>query len=394
MSAFPNETGVEWALLLTACSALATDAKQPRLQALLASPVCWERLFLLAERHGVQPLLYEALHPVRDAVPTQHMQELQRSYQANLHKSLLLSRELIRILHHLRDFNLEVLPYKGPALAEFLYGDIALRQAGDIDLLVHREQFSCVEQALAKIGYVPQARLSQAEQRANLRSGYECVFDSPAGRNVLEVQWAIQPRFYSVDFDMGALFDRAVRTDVAGQSMKTLSAEDLFLVLAVHAAKHVWARLIWICDLARLMSLPPLQWEWIALEAKTLGVLRIVNVSMLLASRLLGAEVPTPARRAFRETKIDARIVSQIQQQIIRESIFNVESISYFRLMVNLRERTPDRLHFLTRLAFTPGPSEWKAVRLPPRLFPLYRVVRISRLLARAVHAPGLSKNS
>jgi Uncharacterised nucleotidyltransferase len=279
-------------------------------------------------------------------------------------------------------------------LAEFLYGDIALRQAGDIDLLVRREQFSDVEQALAKIGYVPQTRLSQAEQRAYLRSGYECVFDSPAGRNVLEVQWAIQPRFYTVDFDMGALFDRAVKTDVAGQSMKTLSAEDLFLVLAVHAAKHVWARLIWICDLARLMSFPSLQWELIALQAKTLGVLRVVNVSMLLASRLLGAEVPTPARSAFCETKIDARIVSQIQQQIIRESIFNVESVSYFRLMVNLRERTPDRLRFLTRLAFTPGLSEWKAVRLPTGLFPLYRVVRISRLLARAVHAPGLSKNS
>jgi hypothetical protein len=387
MSAIPTEYGAEWAVLLAACATLPSDAKQLRLRSLLATPLHWEHLFLLAERHGVQPLLCQALNSVRDALPAEHRPALERNYQANLHKSLLLSRELIRVLRHLRQFDVDVLPYKGPASAEFLYGDVALRQAGDIDLLVRREEFSRVEQALAKIGYAPQTSFSPTEQRAYLRSGYECVFDGPAGRNVLEVQWAIQPRFYSVNFDMDALFERAVKIDVAGQTMNTLSAADLLLVLAVHAAKHRWGRLIWICDLARLLSLPSLDWEWIASQATHLGVLRIVNISRLLAKRLLGAEVPAGARTEFHEGKIDAQIASQIARQVFQASSFNVESVSYFRLMMNLRERTLDRARFLTRLAFTPGPNEWKAMRLPPPLFPLYRVVRISRLLARLAGA-------
>jgi hypothetical protein len=56
-------------------------------------------------------------------------------------------------------------------------------------------------------------------------------------------------------------------------------------------------------------------------------------------------------------------------------------------LMLRLRERRADRLRFLSRLAFTPGPGEWKAVRLPVAFFPLYRLVRVGRLAARLMKA-------
>jgi hypothetical protein len=52
-----------------------------------------------------------------------------------------------------------------------------------------------------------------------------------------------------------------------------------------------------------------------------------------------------------------------------------------------LREQPADRLRFLQRLAFTPGPGEWQSVRLPGPLFPLYRLVRLARVAARLVRA-------
>jgi hypothetical protein len=383
MSGIPAEVNTEWSLLLEACSTIPSDQKQLRLRAVLSLPVHWEELTALAERHGVQPLLYDALNAVRDAIPAEPMHELEQRSQTNLHKTLLLARELIRIVHQLRSLDVDVMPYKGPALAEFLYRDVALRQTGDIDLLVRREQFSRIQQALCTIGYLPQERFSEPELRAYLKSGYECVFDGAAGRNILEVQWAFEPRFYSVDFDMNGVFDRAMPVEVAGQEMKTPSPADLFLILAVHAAKHVWERLIWICDLARLMSLPSMDWDSIASQAASMGVLRIMTCSMLLANRLLGAPIPERAGKWFVEKESDRRLVSRLQRQIVSDARFNVESVSYFRLMMELRERRSDRVRFLTRLALTPGPGEWKAVRLPPPLFPLYRIVRLARLLRR-----------
>lgn len=375
----------EWSILLAACSATPPEEKRSRLQSLLRQPVRWKSLFGLADRHGTQPLLYQSLLGLEDAVPAEEMNWLKQSYRTNVYKNLLLSRELTRILEHLSALEIAVIPYKGLALAEALYGNLTLRQAGDIDLIISPKDLPRVRRAVAELGYTPHAPLSEDEERAYLKSGYECAFDSVAGRNLLEVQWAIQPRFYAVDFGMDGLFQRAVALSVAGYSTKTLSAADLLLVLSAHAAKHVWGRLVWLCDIARLMAFPDLDWDWVGAQARNLGITRIVSVTMLAANQLLEAAVP--AQAGFPADSATPLLVEEIHSYITNDASFDVESLSYFRLMMRLRERPADRLRFLGRLVFTPGPSEWQAVRLPRPLFGLYRLVRLSRLAARAVRA-------
>jgi len=383
----PEGATAEWSILLAAASVASSSQKQGRLRSLLRQPVQWKLLFPLADQHGVQPLLYQALSEVAEEIPAEELLFLKQSYQTNLHKAMLLSRELIRIVDHLSSRGIAVMPYKGLALAELVYGDMALRQAGDIDLLIRPEDFRRVRAAVGELGYTPHDLFSEAEERRQLKSGYECAFDGAAGRNLLEVQWAIQPKFYAIDFEMKGLFERATTVTVAGQPMKTPSVEDLLLVLAAHAAKHVWGRLIWLCDLAKIMSLPNLNWDWIRSQADALGIVRILQVTMLAADRLLEADIPEAMKRAgFGEgDPVTLPLADEIHKYIQLETPFNVESPKYFRLMMRLRERAADRRRFLARLVFTPGPSEWAAVRLPQPLFPLYRLVRLSRLAARLV---------
>lgn len=377
----------EWSLLLAACSANSPQEKINCIRERLQRPVRWTTLFEVADRQGVQPLLCQALLRLAEMVPAEEMRALKQSYQTNLIKAMLVSRELIRIVERLSTRGLEVMPYKGPALAEVLYGDIALRQSGDIDLLIRPKDLPRARDAVRELGYTPHLVLSEAEERAYLKSGYECAFDGTAGPNLLELQWAIQPRFYAVYFDMDGLFQRGLTVPVAGQPMKTLCPEDLFLVLAVHAAKHVWGRLGWLCDLARLMCLPTLKWDWIESQAREMGVVRILRVTMEVANRLLGATIPQAVLESFPRDRTSLTLAEEIQGQVGSDTEYNVESLTYFRLMMRLRERRADRLRFVQRLALTPGPSEWKTVRLPGPLFPLYRLVRLSRLAARLVRA-------
>lgn len=381
----------EWSFLQAACSEIPRQEKIDRIRLLSRESIRWNLLLDLADRHGTQPLLYQALVGIEDAdadvVPPAEMSALKQHYQINLHKALFVARELIHIVEHLSALGIEVMPYKGVALAEMAYGDIALRHAGDIDLLIRPHDFPRIRDAARELGYTPHLSLSPAEERAYLKSGYECAFDGAAGPNLLEVQWAIQPSFYAVDFDMHALFQRAVTVSVAGHPMKTPSAEDLLLVLSAHAAKHVWGRLVWLCDIARIMGLPTLDWTWIASQAKSLGIVRILRVTMLLANRLLSATIPAAAQASLPEDPGTQALVDEIQTHIASEGVFNVESLAYFRLMMRLRERPLDRLRFLQRLALTPGPGEWQAIRLPAPLFPLYRLVRLSRLAARFVRS-------
>jgi hypothetical protein len=372
----------EWSLLLAACSTIPPQGQRDRIGSLLKNSIDWKSVFDLADKHGALPLLHQSLVTLPDRVPCDAMASLNQSHQKNLIKALLVSRELIRIVERLTALGLDVMPYKGPALAEVIYGDVAQRQSGDIDLLIRPHNLAAARDAVRELGYTPHMALSAAEERAYLKSGYEYAFDGTAGPNLLELQWAIQPRFYAIDFDMDAMFQRGVTIEVAGQPMKTPSLEDLFLVLSVHAAKHVWGRLVWLCDLARMISMPTLNWKWIGLQAAELGIVRILHVTMLLANRLLGAEMPAAARENLPAGTAARALADEIEAQF-PDNNYNVDSLAYFRLMSRLRERRTDRMRFAWRLALTPGPGEWNAVRLPATLFPFYRQVRLSRLAAR-----------
>jgi hypothetical protein len=378
----PSETiSAEWSLLLAALAVSSSDHTLARVRTLALSFQSWDSLFELAERQGVLPLLYQSLSLLSNEIPVEAMRTLTARYHANMHKSLFLAREMIRILDQLESAGVDVMPYKGVALAEAGYGDMALRQAGDIDLLIRPADLGRIKAAVGALGYVPHVQLSEAEERAYLVSGYECAFDGAAGRNLLEVQWAIQPRFYAVDLAMDDLFQRSVTVRVAGRTVKTLSLEDQILVLSVHAAKHVWGRLIWTHDMVQIAQTPGLNWDWIEASARALGILRIVRVTFLLANRLLEFPVPVGLHADLAASDLG----NEIGAHLLSGRVYSTESAGYFRLMMRLREKRGDRARFLRRLILTPGPNEWKSVRLPAALFPLYRVVRLSRLAARLV---------
>ena len=378
----------EWDLVLAGSCADPRESDLGRIRSLLnprvpERPVQWEAVFRLAYHHGTSSLLYQNLSRLGGIVPSSELASVRRSYERNVHKSLFLAREMIRILDRLAAMGIEAIPYKGIVLSEVYYGDMALRQSGDMDLFVRRHDVAPIQSAIRQLGYVLRVPVPDDAAEDYIASGYECTFDSPAGRNLLELQWALEPRFYAVDFDMDGLFQRAVNVTVAGRRVKTPSPEDLLLVLSVHAAKHVWGRLIWLCDIAQILKLGNLNWDWVQAHARNFGIERILHVTLLLVNRLLATAMPAPIEKSILADRAARAFADEIDLAAPRGVSYEEEQISYFRFMMRLRERKMDRLRFLARLTFTPGPGEWEAVRLPKALFPLYRLVRLGRLASR-----------
>ena len=373
----------EWDFLLAASSADPEKTGLVRVRTLLGEQLNWEAVLRLANDHGTTSLLYKTCLEFRDVVPPPVMAVLRERYEKNVQKSLFLARELIRILDCMDALGVEAIPYKGVVLAEAYHGDMAMRQSGDMDIFVRKSEVERIRNAVRDLGYEPHAVIAEAAWPNYIASGYECTFDSSAGKNLLELQWALQPRFYAVDFDMDVLFERAVGVSVAGRRMKTPSPEDLLLVLSIHAAKHVWERLIWLCDIARIARRENLNWEWVQAQARGLGIERILHITLLLTNRCLGMPIPGPIERALLADRDAGILTEQIAATFARGGSYQELQPSYFRLMMRLRERRIDRLRFLARLIFTPGPGEWDAVRLPKTLFPLYPLVRLARLAGR-----------
>jgi Uncharacterised nucleotidyltransferase len=378
----------EWELVLAASCSDAEESAAGRLRRALdlselQRPIEWDAVFQLADHHGTSGLLYRNLSGVGDAVPAAVLTALRQCYERNVHHSLFMARELIRILDCLDAIGIEVIPYKGLVLSEVYYGDMALRRSGDIDLFVRKQDVARIKSAVRELEYTVRMPVPEDAEEDYIASGYECTFDSPAGRNLLELQWALQPRFYAVDYDMDGLFARAVEVTVAGRGVRTPSPEDLVLVLSVHAAKHVWGRLIWLCDIAEIVQRGNLNWDWVLARAREFGIERIVHVTLLLANRLLAMTIPAAMEKSVVQDRAARVFADQVALDVARRVTYEEQQVSYFRLMMRLRERRVDRWRFMTRLTFTPGPGEWDAVRLPKALFPLYRLVRLVRLAAR-----------
>jgi len=374
--------GPELDLILAVCGDDRDGGNSARLQDILRSThLNWARLLQLAEHHGLVPLLYRRLATALGANRSAGLEAIRQQDKRNAHRTLWLTVELLNISQHLAARGLEVLPYKGPVLAESLYGNVALRQFSDLDLLVRAPDLPALRSALVELGYKPGLQLAQAAERAYLKSGYEFPFDGAQGRNLVELKWQILPRFYSIAFEVDKFFERAVGVDVAGHKLRTLCDQDLMLVLCVHAAKHGWVQLCWLRDIAQLARSQALDWKALRLQAERLGIARMVAVTFLLSHRLLATALP---RQLDVQGDAAAEVLAQrIVRQIAGDADFNPESIGYFRLMMDLRERRRDRASLAWRLWVTPSAGEWSAIRLPGPLFPLYRVVRMFRLAAR-----------
>ena len=378
-----TSVALEWDLLLAASSADPDGSALDRIRCLLEEPVDWDAELRLADNHGTSSLLYRNLLLLADMVPSSTLASLRQRYEANIYKSLFLTRELIRIVDCLDRLGIDAIPYKGVVMSEVYYGDMALRQSGDMDLFVRKRDVGRIKSALRDLEYTTRLVIPDEVLEDYIAAGYEWTFDSPAGPNLLELQWALQPRFYAVDFDMDGLFERAVKVTVAGRPVKTPSPEDLLLVLSVHAAKHVWGRVIWLRDIAQILQRENLDWDRVQVRTGELGIERILRVTLLLANRFLGTAIPAAIERAVLADHVARGLAEEIAAALAAGVSYDTGRTSYFRLMMRLRERRADRVRFLARLAFTPGPGEWEAVRLPRALVPLYRIVRVMRLAGR-----------
>src|SRR5207245_2075039 len=175
--------------------------------------------------------------------------------------------------------------------------------------------------------------LTRAQEGTYLGSGYELAFDGPAGRNLLELKWRILPRFYAIDFQMDKLFERASSLELGGKRVRSLSSEDLLLVLCVHAAKHRWGRLSWLRDIAETIRTQTIDYGLMWGEARALGIVRIVAISFWLAQDLLGVSPPPLAVDVANDKQI-APLAREIRRLLIQSSEYDTESADYFRLMM------------------------------------------------------------
>lgn len=345
----------------------------------------WDEFLQIASYHRVLPVVAARLRGCADLVPQEVQARMQELELVNAATALSITAELMTILRLLRARDILAVPYKGPVLSQQLYGHIASRVSGDLDLLVRRNDVGGASRALVEAGYTAVQPLRNGARAFMYRSRYSEPFVY-AGRAPVELHWAFTNRDIAFPLELEDLVDHLDTLDCVGETVPVFASDDLLLILSVHGAKHRWERLEWICGFAAAVgAAPSLDWIRLVGRATEFGIRRMLLLGLLLADELMRAPVPAWVLDLARRDIAVARSASSVRVILAsQKTVPEVDSLASDVFRYRLRERWRDRARFILYRATTPSQAErWRSVSIGRHAIPLHAFIRPFRLIVR-----------
>ena len=376
------------AMLLLCCARTHIDTeKAEQIRQLLQEDIDWDYLIRVALQHGMMPLLSWHLSAIcSEAVPTATLHQLRSHFHTNAQHNLFLTGELLKLLNLLEGQGISAVPFKGPILATIVYGNLALRQFGDLDILVHEKDFVKTKGLLIAQGYQPWRQLTGAQEIRHLQSEHAYTFIRADGKVHVDLHWRFAQRRIAFALDPERLWERLERIPLAGRSVPTLPPEETLLILCMHGAKHSWGRLAWVCDVAELVRThKEIKYEWVIEQVGRLHDRRRLILGLFLAQEFLGARLPEQVSHVMKTDPQVQSLALRVRVFLFSEEHSLLEAgkkiTFFFRTKERLRDRVPYLFYHLRKMT-VPTAKDFALLPLPPLLFFLYGVSRPIRLIA------------
>ena len=360
-----------------------------RIRQLVHQVMDWDALVEAAEFHGLAAVLFHVVTETSpDLVPPDVASRLRNVCHGSARQNLVLTSQLLALLDAFAAHGIAVVPLKGPVMAESLYPDPALRPSSDLDLLVRSGDVAGALRVLAQEGYALGANMERLPLRVLLRLNCELFFHRVRMADV-DLQWETGPAHLPFRIAPEMLWRSLGRTRIAGREVPCLSPEALLLFLCVHGTKHMWSRLQWLGDVARLVR-KPLAWDVVLQLAEEAGCMRPLLLGLSLAHELLEAPVPDGILQRAREQQAVQARARQVALRLMRTPPSAPQSWELTVFNARMAERSWDKVRHLAALLKAPTDQELERLLLPERLFFLYYPLRVARLArkyaARLVH--------
>ncbi len=328
----------------------------------LSEALDWQAVFQYAQRHNVVSLLNRHLKSFpAEYVPLEILKKFNDfAHQNHLH-SLYLSAILCEVVKKFEGDNLPLLAFKGPALAVAAYGDVALRQFGDLDVLVFPEDVGRARDLLVNQQFVPAADFDGAGWEKLLQSEYHLSFSHNEQRCLLELHWRVLPRYFGFAFDTRDLWQRHKKLDIPGGTVRTFSNEDYLLVLCAHGAKHAWERLTWLCDVAEILRRESsLDWNYLIDEARRLEGENYLRLGLILARQMLDAPLPDHLANACLQDANLMKLAATVRTFLCYTGDRRPQTTEMFKFHLGIHSSYRNKLRYVRDLLFIPSIADHK----------------------------------
>ncbi len=342
--------------LLLACARIIDDSEQRDLvSTCIDTPIDWEYTLKTASMHMMTSLLSRHLDEnCQEAVPQGILEKLHYHSIKSTQRHLLYSAELIRILEAFNNNNIPAIPFKGPTLGQALYEDPTLREFADLDILVEKQFVFKALKLLTELDYQNIPRYRPAVKSWILKQKNHYLLESVHGRSIVELHWSMVPSYFVLPLPINKWWERAGSVLFHEHPILTLSGEDLLVVLCIHGCKHLWRRLAWLVDIARLLGCSPeLDWDYILNEYHHPDLKRIIFLSLLTVYDLLGIGLPKEFLQIARKDSTAVRLARESRERLFMQR-GKEEAFRFIHFQLRLKSKWADRIRFCYRIAFTP----------------------------------------
>jgi hypothetical protein len=331
-------------------SSLEDSARQPESLDRKRADVDWPAFVQLARHHHIVPLVSESLRAASVDPPSDTVSELEQESEINARLALRQTAHLIDLGKLLDAESIQAIVLKGTTLALRAYGNLALRQHGDVDVVVTSSDIDRAVAVLVQNGYdlrlqyttdAP-ACAAYREVAADLRLGRgrrqnqssaEDGFDHPrlakrwkvfrglgneltfyaARHGVVDLHW--KP-FRNDEFFPLDLWSNSTTLSINGVNFRVLAPEAELLYLVAHGAGHGWMHLKWLVDLPHLIARANVDLEAVARTAKKAGLDVMLGSALYLCQELFGLPRRSQFERLLPESRRTRAIVASSVQRL------------------------------------------------------------------------------
>lgn len=392
--------------LLLACLTGEADAERDRRWSeLVDEGIDWGQLLDFAEHHEILPLLFSGLsHARAHPAPRVVLSQLHDHFHATLLRNRLALQCFFGVQETLAAAGIPVVLLKGMILAGTVYEHLAVRQLGDIDILVRPDQVALARTLLEQSDYRPvyptsmlcdpnTQKLTTTQERIYARYYHEITLQSADNLLQIDLHWALLSKLYpqSERLEADSIWGQVRRVSLDGRSVLTLSAEHQLIHTCIHATKDRWRRLKWVVDIDRIIRADQLDWARLHACTQRWNSERMLRAGLGLAHELLSTPLPAHVSRLLLEPSARADVSSVLRillnPKMPEPRILRCLGIN--STFLKLLDTMSCRRRYLHQALTMPRPEDEARFGSGPPNRPLWRLSRPLRVLTRCIGRIG-----
>lgn len=352
----------------------------------------WDFFLKKTRENGISGIVYLKLNEKKNDclnIPSIIFEELKKDYYLNATKNTLIFEELGKVLKAFKKSGLQVIVLKGAALAETVYGNLALRSMSDVDLLVKKEDLYQIDEQLKILGYSPWDR---AVNDIDLSStAYLTTLDyRSSSRNSFSfhIHWhfvnsTVPNEYYINNIKMEDIWQDAEKTDIAHVETLVMAPHHLLIHLSEHALRvtHSLGKLSFFCDINESINFyqKRLDWDRLIKDSFKFGLDRIVYLTLYFTSGFLAAKIPGDVLLKLRPKRFS------LSERIFINSISNnnrFPNLSYI-VHLSMNKGLFKKMQFVGRTLFPPRQIiAQRSYTSPSKVGPTYYLQRINEVFS------------